>query len=74
MIDDGDVAHTRYRGHACELAAAARGDLVIVLGGDGAVNEAVNGIMSRNGDGRAEGVDGVEGSPPPLMWSGAPLI
>lgn len=45
---DLDVEHTRYRGHARELAAAARGDLVIVLGGDGAVNEAVNGIMSRD--------------------------
>ncbi len=44
---DLDVEHTRYRGHARELAAAARGELVIVLGGDGAVNEAVNGIMSR---------------------------
>ena len=46
---DLDVEHTRYRGHARELAAAARGDLVIVLGGDGAVNEAVNGIMSQAG-------------------------
>jgi diacylglycerol kinase family enzyme len=44
---DLDVEHTRYRGHAHELAAAARGELVIVLGGDGAVNEAVNGIMAR---------------------------
>jgi diacylglycerol kinase family enzyme len=44
---DLDVEHTRYRGHARELAAAARGGLVIVLGGDGAINEAVNGIMSR---------------------------
>jgi diacylglycerol kinase family enzyme len=44
---DLDVEHTRYRGHASELAAAARGELVIVLGGDGAVNEAVNGIMAR---------------------------
>jgi diacylglycerol kinase family enzyme len=44
---DLDVEHTRYRGHARELAAAALGELVIVLGGDGAVNEAVNGIMSR---------------------------
>ena len=48
---DLDVEHTRYRGHARELAAAARGDLVIVLGGDGAINEAVNGIMSRPGAG-----------------------
>ena len=44
---DLDVEHTRCRGHARELAAAARGELVIVLGGDGAVNEAVNGIMAR---------------------------
>jgi len=44
---DLEVEHTRYRGHARELAAAARGELVIVLGGDGAINEAVNGIMGR---------------------------
>jgi diacylglycerol kinase family enzyme len=46
---DLDVEHTRYRGHARELAAAAHGELVIVLGGDGAINEAVNGLMSRPG-------------------------
>lgn len=45
---DLDVEHTRYRGHARELAAAARGELVIVVGGDGAINEAVNGIMARS--------------------------
>jgi diacylglycerol kinase family enzyme len=45
---DLDVEHTRYRGHARELAAAAHGELVIVVGGDGAVNEAVNGIMSQH--------------------------
>jgi diacylglycerol kinase family enzyme len=44
---DLDVEHTRYRDHARELAAAARGELVIVVGGDGAVNEAVNGLMAR---------------------------
>jgi diacylglycerol kinase family enzyme len=44
---DLDVEHTRYRDHARELAAAARGELIIVVGGDGAVNEAVNGIMAR---------------------------
>ena len=42
-----DVQHTRHRGHARELAAEADADLVLVLGGDGAVNETVNGIMSR---------------------------
>jgi diacylglycerol kinase family enzyme len=51
---DLDVEHTRYRGHARELAAAARGELVIVLGGDGAVNEAVNGIMARSPEQAAE--------------------
>lgn len=44
---DLDVEHTRHRGHARELAAAADGGLVLVLGGDGAVNEAVNGLMAR---------------------------
>ena len=44
---DLDVRQTRYRGHARELAAEADTDLVLVLGGDGAVNETVNGIMSR---------------------------
>ena len=48
---DLDVEHTKYRGHARELAAAAREELVIVLGGDGAINEAVNGIMSAAGPG-----------------------
>ncbi len=46
---DLDVETTRYRGHARELAAAARRDLVIVLGGDGSVNEVVNGVMGRDG-------------------------
>jgi diacylglycerol kinase family enzyme len=53
---DLDVECTRYRGHARELAAAARADLVLVLGGDGAVNEAVNGIMSQDGGGPLIGV------------------
>ena len=44
-----DVERTQYRGHARELAAAARGELVIVLGGDGSVNEVVNGVMGQNG-------------------------
>jgi diacylglycerol kinase family enzyme len=52
-LADLDVEHTRHRGHAHELAAAADGDLVLVIGGDGAVNEAVNGVMARAGSGRA---------------------
>jgi diacylglycerol kinase family enzyme len=46
-----DVERTRYRGHARELAAAAGADLIIVHGGDGSINEVVNGIMGRP-DGR----------------------
>jgi diacylglycerol kinase family enzyme len=60
---DVRVEQTKYRGHARELAAAARGELVIVLGGDGSINEVVNGVMSRGSD---EG-DGSEGSEPPLI-------
>ena len=45
---DLDVERTKYRGHARELAAAARGELIIVLGGDGSINEVVNGVMGRD--------------------------
>jgi diacylglycerol kinase family enzyme len=48
-----DVAPTRGRGHAAELAYEARqsgADVVLVLGGDGTVNEVVNGLL-------ADGVD-----------------
>lgn len=55
------IAHTEHRGHATELAAAARADgtrLVVVYGGDGTVNEAVNGLLGlpadRTFDQRAE--------------------
>ena len=43
-----DVTETRYSGHASKLASAARSEgygLVLTLGGDGTVNEAVNGIL-----------------------------
>lgn len=43
-----EVVATRYRGHAAELAARAAiegVDLVVVLGGDGTVNEALNGLL-----------------------------
>ena len=42
---DLDVERTQYRGHARELAAAAHAELIIVLGGDGSINEVVNGVM-----------------------------
>lgn len=42
---DLDVERTQYRGHARELAAATTADLVIVHGGDGSINEVVNGVM-----------------------------
>jgi diacylglycerol kinase family enzyme len=50
-----DVAETGHRGHARELAAqaAAEGiDVVVALGGDGTVNEVVNGLL-RDGPGPA---------------------
>lgn len=56
-----DVVHTRYRGHAGELAgnAVVKGyEMVFTLGGDGTINEAVNGMFSawsardRSGGGR----------------------
>src|SRR5438874_3169152 len=49
---DLDVERTQYRGHARELAAATTADLVIVHGGDGSVNEVVNGLMGLNSAGR----------------------
>jgi diacylglycerol kinase family enzyme len=47
---DVRVERTKYRGHARELAAAADDELVIVLGGDGSINEVVNGVMSHGED------------------------
>ncbi len=46
---DLTVMETRYRGHAAALAGTAAADgagLVLTLGGDGTVNEAVNGIVA----------------------------
>ena len=43
-----EVAQTRYRGHAGTLARKAASDgfqLILTLGGDGTVNEAVNGLL-----------------------------
>jgi diacylglycerol kinase family enzyme len=55
---DLETVETRYRGHAREIAAAAVTrdlDAVLVLSGDGTINEVVNGLMQaapvRPGDG-----------------------
>lgn len=53
---DLTVAGTEHRGHAIELAQQARTegyDLVITLGGDGLVNEVINGLLT---DGPAPGL------------------
>lgn len=42
------VAHTTHRGHAAELARSAHADgmdVVVAHGGDGTVNEIVNGLL-----------------------------
>jgi diacylglycerol kinase family enzyme len=60
-----EVVQTRYRGHAINLAAAARDGgfgLVLTLGGDGTVNEAVNGIL---GAGPADSPTAVENNTAP---------
>ena len=64
---DLDVVQTRYRGHAAHVAegAARQGfGLVLTLGGDGTVNEVVNGILRARPPGA-----GPDGAP-----DGAPLL
>jgi diacylglycerol kinase family enzyme len=49
---DLEVVQTRYRGHASHVAADAAKEgygLVVTLGGDGTVNEAVNGLLRDRG-------------------------
>jgi Sphingosine kinase and enzymes related to eukaryotic diacylglycerol kinase len=48
---DLSVEETGYRGHAAALAGTAREkgfDVVAVLGGDGTINEAVNGLLAED--------------------------
>jgi diacylglycerol kinase family enzyme len=48
-----DVVQTTHRGHAIELgreAVESRLDLVVVLGGDGTINEIVNGLLGSGDD------------------------
>jgi diacylglycerol kinase family enzyme len=47
---DLEIVETRYRGHGTRLASAAASEgygLIITLGGDGTVNEVVNGLLRR---------------------------
>ncbi len=49
------VAHTDHRGHAVEIAEEAKRDgidVIIVHGGDGTVNEVVNGLLGTPGTAR----------------------
>lgn len=61
------VEETRYRGHAAALAATARAkgyDVVAVLGGDGTINETVNGLLNPvNGEELPLGDDPSAGRP-----------
>lgn len=56
------VVHTDHRGHAIEIAQEATRsgvDVLIVHGGDGTVNEVVNGILGEGGPGSAGPAVGV---------------
>src|SRR6516225_2608946 len=64
---DLQTAQTRYRGHAGELAAASAGqgyDIVATFGGDGTINEVVNGLMNAP---VPAGMDGGEANPRPAL-------
>ena len=59
-----EVVHTRYRGHAAELAREAAADgheMLFTLGGDGTVNEAVNGLFGARRKHGARGGQGARG-------------
>jgi diacylglycerol kinase family enzyme len=66
-----ETAQTQYRGHARELAAASAAqdyELVVTFGGDGTINEVVNGLMNApvpdhsGGAGGAGGTSGAGGT------------
>ncbi len=61
-----DTAQTHYRGHARDLAAASAEqgyDLVVTFGGDGTVNEVVNGLMGAPVPDSAGAPSGAAGAP-----------
>lgn len=77
---DVEACYTRYRSHASELASAAAEDgvdLVLTFGGDGTVNEAINGLMAARAadDGRsARAPDGGRGGAAgPVATAFAPI-
>ncbi|WP_093173817.1 diacylglycerol/lipid kinase family protein [Sinosporangium album] len=67
---DLSVEETAYRGHAALLAGTAHAkgyDVVAVLGGDGTVNEAVNGLLTAEEHGGEGALDGGAAERPALM-------
>ena len=63
---DLDVVQTRYRGHAAHVAEGAAREgfgLVLTLGGDGTVNEVVNGILRARPPGAGPDGAGPDGAP-----------
>jgi diacylglycerol kinase family enzyme len=63
---DLDVVQTRYRGHAAHVAEGAAREgfgLVLTLGGDGTVNEVVNGILRARPPGAGPPGTGQDGAP-----------
>jgi diacylglycerol kinase family enzyme len=61
-----EVAYTKERNHAASLAERARADgvdVVVALGGDGTVNEIVNGLLA----GRRPGTPVVDQTPVPAL-------
>jgi diacylglycerol kinase family enzyme len=68
-----EIVETRYRGHAIALARAAVADghgLIITLGGDGTVNEAVNGLLAAQGPAGPAGP--ADGAPEPAALAPLP--
>lgn len=70
---DLDIERTQYRGHARDLAAATDADVIIVYGGDGSVNEVVNGVMGRASAG-GPSTDGPSTDGPGAGEQSQPLI